>query len=334
MIIRAIMFGLTVLVAGCAERGALEFADPVPDADTHMIWSANLRSGIAPETARVSPPRGTELRFAATEVSVPPTHQTGQVAWPRGAPDASTDFAVVAAQDYADLGAFSAAIAKSDSPGMGETMLFVHGYNMTHGEAVYQLTQLVHDFEVPSPAVLFSWPSAGKAVGYVYDRDSVLLARDALEELIVALTRGSNRKLVIVGHSMGNLLIMETLRQIEITGSVDIARQIDGVIMISPDIDGELFQAQARRLRTLPDPFLIIAASQDRALRVSAFLTGRLTRLGSSTDQSAVGDLPIEVIDFSGYGEGGLDHSIGLTSPAAIAIAKRLNAQLLVDPQR
>ena len=74
----------------------------------------------------------------------------------------------------------------------------------------------------PAPS---RWCGLARTVGYVYDRDSALLARDPLEHLIMELTRGSKRKLVIVGHSMGKLLIMETLRQIEISGSVDAARK-------------------------------------------------------------------------------------------------------------
>ncbi len=199
MIIRAALLGLTLLVAGRAGRGELEFADPVPEVHMPMIWTANLGSGIPAENWRVIPPRGKALRFAATEVSVPPTHETGQVELPRGEPDPFKNFAVVTAQDYASLDAFSKAIAKSDSS--GETMLVVHGFNMTDGEAVYQLTQPVHDFEVPSSAVLFSWPSASKAIGYVYDRDSAVLARDPPEDLIVELTKGSTSRETSMGSS-------------------------------------------------------------------------------------------------------------------------------------
>lgn len=322
---KALLLGALFALAACSDRGTIEFAEPDDTATVHNIWVINQRSSLPIQEGQSSPPRTADMSFNKFEISVPPTHASGEIEWPDGDPDAQTNFAAISTDELPDLRSFVRAISASDDTGMNETVLFVHGYNVTHGEAVYQLAQVVHDFEVPSPSVLFSWPSAGKAIGYVYDRDSALFARDQLEDVLVGLTRGTNRKVVIVGHSMGNLLIMETLRQVAIKGTIDIERQIAGVVMISPDIDGDLFQAQTRSITTWPDPFIIVGAEQDVALRVSALLTGRQSRLGSSVDGSVVGDLPITVINVSEFGQGGLDHSVGLSSPAAIAIAKRAN---------
>lgn len=324
-----VLLVLVFALMACAPRGTLQYGAQHPSATIQKIWVANFRSTEPPREGQRSAPRPTELGFQMNAVSVPATHKTGQVEWPkrRRAPNAATDFVTISTQVFPGIGAFASNIARSDRSGTAESVLFVHGYNVTHGEAVYQLAQVAHDFEITSPAVLFSWPSAGSPAGYIYDRDSALIARDQLEQVIVALTRKHGRKLIIMGHSMGNLLIMETLRQIEISGSVDIGEKIDALFMVSPDIDGELFRTQATRLRELPDPSVILAADQDRALRLSAFLTGRTNRLGSQTDRTAVGDLPISVVDVSSVGNGGLGHSVALTSPAAIAIIKTLNRQ-------
>ena len=321
---------MVLLVAtACAPRGKLQYGLPSPDATVQNIWVANFRPTEAVDEGQSLPPRPTGLSFQMNRVSLPRGHKVGQVEWPKGAPDAATDFVTLSTRNISDARSFASQIATSDGSGTPETLLFVHGYNVTHGEAVYQLAQVAHDFEIASPAVLFSWPSAGVTAGYVYDRDSALIARDQLEEVIIALTRGRGRKVILMGHSMGNLLIMETLRQIEISGSVNIATKVDALFMVSPDIDGELFHTQATRLKALPEPSVILAADQDRALRVSAFLTGRTNRLGSQTDRSAVGDLPISVVDVSAVANGGFDHSVALTSPAAIAIIKNLNRQTL-----
>ncbi|MGC1495568.1 MAG: alpha/beta fold hydrolase [Sulfitobacter sp.] len=269
------------------------------------------------------------MSFQKTIVSVPQAHQSGQIEWPKGKPDAATDFVTLSNQPYADMPTFVSQIAKHDQNNTQETMLFVHGFNVRHAEAVYQLAQISHDFEIPSQTVLFSWPSAGVPAGYLYDRDSILIARDQLENVIRALTRQSGRKVTLLGHSMGNLLIMETLRQIEIGGDFDVEKKIGALIMISPDIDGELFYTQASRLKQLPQPAIIIAARQDKALRLSALLTGRTNRLGSQTDRSSVRDLPFTVIDATDLGGRGPNHDIALTSPAAISVLKNLDQRLL-----
>lgn len=322
MVRYAVFLFIVLTLTGCAKRGEIQYAPAFPNASIHDVWVAKFRPTEAPAKGQSLPPRPSKLRFERDRVSLPPNHQIGHIEWPKGVPDAAHDMVTIASQSYPDMSTFARQVAKADKHDTATTLLFVHGYNYTHGEAVYQMAQVGYDFDVPSPTVLFSWPSAGKAGGYLYDRDSTLIARDQLEAVIIGLTRAQGRRVVILGHSMGNFLIMETLRQIEISGSVDIARKIEGLFMVSPDIDGELFYTQASRLHKMPAPTVILAAKQDRALRLSAFLTGRTNRLGSETDRSAVRDLPVSVVDTSAFSEGGTSHDVVLTSPAAISILR------------
>lgn len=299
------------------------FSDASPLATTHTIWIANYRSEDQADS-RSAPPRPDDMEYEALDVSIPPTHKTGEIEWPSGEPDANTDFVVVGERRFSSGTSFANDVARSDTSRRDETFVFVHGYNTRHAEAVYQIAQFVHDFGVPTPPVLFSWPSAGVNAGYVYDRDSALLARDKLEELLISLSRGS-RKIILVGHSMGSYLIMETLRQIDFKDSLNIAREIDALVLMAPDIDGELFRSQADSIPDLPQPFILMVAEQDQALEISSLLTGRRPRLGAQTDRSVVGDLPISLIDVSDLSTGGeFDHKIATTSPAAIAIIRRL----------
>lgn len=323
----ALIFLATSVLFGCSERGEIDFAKPDASATTHKIWVSNFRS-TAPATARSAPPRPENLSFEAIGISVPPSHTPGQIEWPDGTPDARTDFVSVSQEKFDTMREFTNDIVNSDQAGRGETLVYVHGYNTRHAEAVYQVAQFVHDLDVPVPPVLFSWPSAGVTAGYVYDRDSALLSRDELEAVLVSLTR-DGRKVVLVGHSLGSYLIMETLRQIELKNSLNIARDIDAVVLMAPDIDGELFRDQATALNALPDPFIIMVAKQDRALKISSLLTGRRPRLGAQTDRTIVGDLPITIVDLSDLAEGAeFNHKIATTSPAAVSILRELSKEV------
>ena len=327
---RLILILAAALLASCSERGMLSFSEPVPEATLHDIWVANFRATQPPDEGQQSPPRPDSIRYEHYQVSVPPSHSTGVIAWPDGAPDAATDFVTVDRRVFDDAAAFNQRVRRAAGAAtrQNEVMVFVHGYNTNHAEALYLTTQVRHDFEIPVPSVLFSWPSAEAVAGYLYDRDSALIARDQLERVLVDLNRRGMR-IVLMGHSMGNFLIMETLRQIELTGSLDVQRDITALFMISPDIDGELFGVQARRISAFPQPSIILAAEKDRALRVSAWLTGRTNRLGSDVDRVAVGDLPIAVIDVSAFSDGQLEHKVALQSPAAIAVLNDLTVDQL-----
>ena len=120
----------------------------------HTIWVANFRSDVQAD-ASGAPPRPLDLSFEAVSVSVPATHAPGKIEWPDGPPDASTDFVTIGQRQFETINRFASDVARSDQSRLNETLVFVHGYNTRHAEAVYQLAQFVHDFEVPVPPVLF-----------------------------------------------------------------------------------------------------------------------------------------------------------------------------------
>jgi len=198
-------------------------------------------------------------------------------------------------------------------------VLYVHGFNNTFGDGVLRLAQLSHDFRITGVSVHYSWPSAGSPLGYEYDRDSQLVARDGLERLIETLSASGARTVVIVAHSMGALLAMEALRQIEIGRPGEVMRLIDGVVLISPDIDVEVFHSQARRIGRLPQPFAIFVSQKDRLLFLSAFLSGQDHRLGNIVSAAAVADLQVQVIDVTQFSSGAGHFTLG-DSPLLIRL--------------
>ena len=205
-----------------------------------------------------------------------------------------------------------------------ETLLYVHGYNNTLSEAMYRLAQIRTDFEVSMPAMLFSWPSAGDPRGYVYDRDSVLFARDDLVALMERLTAGPGDRVFILAHSMGSQLVMEALRQIALSGDRRALARLSGVVLMSPDIDPDVFARQADAIGHLPQPFFIFITRADRALTLSGFITGRKPRLGVIDAAEEVTRPDVQVIDFSDLATGeAYNHYVPVTSPAAIEMLNR-----------
>ncbi|MDC0739656.1 alpha/beta fold hydrolase [Cognatishimia sp. SS12] len=322
-----LILGLALAVlSGCgAARPDLDVAPAVPSAQVQPIYVATgyklLDSGQ--NFGRV---RSGVLNYARVDVSVPPTHVPGNIEWPRGVPDAATDFVVTEAAPYDGLGAFARDI-RADAAGE-ETFFFVHGYNNTLPEAMYRLAQIQTDFENDMPGVLFSWPSAGDPRGYVYDRDSVLFARDDMERTLEALTTQRGDKVFIVAHSMGAHLTMEVLRQAALQGNQRLLSRISGVILMSPDIDPDIFRRQAEAIGRLPQPFLIFVTQEDRALNLLGWLTGRKQRLGVINSPDSVAGLEVSVVDFTGLGDGeGLNHFVPVTSPEALQALRGLTAR-------
>ena len=123
-------------------------------------------------------------------------------------------------------------------------LIFVHGFNTRFEEAVYRFAQIVHDARVDVAPVLFTWPSGGNVTDYVYDRDSAVYSRDALEAVLQALVKDpAVDSISILAHSMGNYLAIESLRQMSIRDR-GLSPKIRDVMMASPDIDIDVFRRQ------------------------------------------------------------------------------------------
>jgi esterase/lipase superfamily enzyme len=181
------------------------------------------------------------------------------------------------------------------------------------------VAQLAHDLHQPVVTVHYSWPSAAQPLGYVHDRDSTLFARDGLEALFNDVIAAGAKDIVIVGHSMGAQLTVETLRQMDIRDRAKLRSHLAGVVLLSPDIDVEVFKSQVATFGTLPQPFVIISSSKDKALRLSSALTGQPNRLGNLEDIQQLAELDVRVIDVAAFSTGSGHFTIG-DSPELIAL--------------
>ncbi|MGB8814841.1 MAG: alpha/beta fold hydrolase [Paracoccaceae bacterium] len=252
----------------------------------------------------------------------------GDIKWPRrsGKPDPKTDFLTTAEVIHPDAAAFRADLSRAirtEAQGQRDAVIFVHGFNTNFSEGLYRIAQLTNDLELPGVTVHYSWPSRGSALGYVYDRDSALFARDGLEQLIEGVSSAGANRIFLVGHSMGTSLVMEAIRQINLRGDARLKSKIAGVVLISPDIDVDVFRAQALSIGKLPEPFLIFGSDRDRLLNISARITGEPERLGNMSDISRLADLKVTYLDVAAFSEGAGHFALG-DSPALIGLISRI----------
>ncbi len=325
---------LCLSLGACSARGIVTLlpGEPAADQTLRSVFVASNRLPNADGPRLIfeqgfGDVRDATLRFGRVDVSIPPVHQPGKIEWPRGKrADPALHFVARAETRFPDTESFLRDL-RAHGPAAGasgaqEVVVFVHGFNVNNAEAVYRLAQVAHDFDAAVPVVAFSWPSAGSPRGYAYDRDSIMFSRDGLEKLLLALAR-DQRKVLLVAHSMGSQLVMETLRQISISGQGAALRGLSGVALISPDIDEDVFVQQAERITPFPRPFTLMVSSRDRALNLSAFLTGKPSRLGSISEPERLDPLDVEVVDLSDIKGGDRSgHSTAFTAPAAIRLLR------------
>ena len=325
----ALMIGL---VGACAPRGEIVVLPEAEATGTVIDLLTATTRGPSEETAIGTRERSEALRWAEFRVAVPPRREAGTVTFPRSAaPNPETDFLIVSATEIADeqrfLAALNANLGRRPREAR-EVTLFVHGFNTNLAEGVYRHAQMSHDFRSPGVPVSYSWPSAGSALAYPFDRESALFARDGLERLITVVARSNARDIVLIGHSMGAQVVMETVRQMAIRRSDRDLGRLRAVVLIAPDLDVDVFRMQVAALAPREVPIYIVVSGRDRALRVSGLLRGQGERLGTIREAQRVSELPgvivIDVTDVEGSDDP-LNHFKVATSPAMIALLSGLD---------
>ncbi len=316
---KVLLIGLMLLMS-CTPRG--EFTAAPPDLGSAMPEAIFVGTSRLEGEAGFTRERADVASFVRYDISIPPERKLGEVNWPPRSrkPDPQKDFLTMAATRFAAPTDFRLALRKAmDLRGQTDAVVYVHGFNNTMAEGVYRVAQMHHDLEVPGVAIHYAWPSRGSALGYVYDRDSALFARAGFEQLLSEVAASGTRDIVIVAHSMGGALVMETLRQMVLRGNQPVLSRVRGVVLLSPDLDVDVFRSQALEIGELPQPFVIFGSSKDRILNLSATISGSEERLGNLADLSRIADLKVTYYDTAAFDVGAGHFNAG-TSPALLSL--------------
>jgi esterase/lipase superfamily enzyme len=326
--LRSLPFLLILLLAACAPRANLNLiADNASIGVHHNVFVASTLTFSDESQSFIDDTRDA-LSFASYTVSVPPIHKPGEVELPkRATPDPAKHFLAVTGNRFGSSKDFVSQVQRTARKGGNEIIVYVHGFNNTLGDSVFRIAQITHDFDIDAAAISFGWSSAASPLGYLYDRGSALLARDELEKLLTTLAQKTNADILLVAHSMGTFLTMETLRQLSISGNQAVLDRLSGVILMSADIDIDVFKSQARRIPKLPQPFFLFTSANDRVLKLSARLTGQTDRLGNISNAEPVAEFEVTVVDVAAFTkDSATGHLVHASSPVLISILSQANA--------
>ena len=298
---------MVLLVAGCAARGDFTLAPAGTGVGTGQPEEIFVATTRAKGPDGFGFERSEAASFLRYEVSIPTDRELGELNWPPKTrkPDAARDFLLLDETQFASSADFRQSLqAELRQRGQKDVVVYVHGFNNTMAEGVYRVAQMHHDLQVPGVAVHYAWPSRGSPLGYVHDRESVLFARSGFEALLYQVAAAGADDIIIVAHSMGAFVTMETLRQMVLRDGTHALDHIAGVVLISPDLDVDVFRAEAHDIGKLPQPFVVFGSSRDRVLGVSATIAGAKGRLGNLDGVDRIADLEVTYLDTAAYNVG------------------------------
>jgi esterase/lipase superfamily enzyme len=224
--------------------------------------------------------------------------------------------------------------------GCADTLVFIHGYNVSFLEALDAGASLAAQIKIddkPLNVVVFSWPSEGTAVPYMSyysDREDAracgpALARTYLKlfDFLAGLDAKDycGRSLHLLCHSMGNYVLRHGLQALIAKEPNRLVRFFTEIILAAPDEDDDAFELDSK-LRPLPSlgrRVTVYHNENDRALLVSDKTKANPDRLGS--DGPRMLDLlpkKVVIVDcgrVAGAGDELIQHSYFMNCPPVVS---------------
>ena len=275
---------LFLTVAGCAPRPGPQTLSVTRQGEIttkQVIVKVASTRALDPDTDSYTDVRAHILSYESFTISIPPTHEVAQIEWPDAKPDPQTSFVVTDRQVLPNIsltqsGANTSVTEKQD------VLIFVHGYNYNFAESLFRLAQISADGDLTEVPILFAWPSAASAMGYIADKDAVTYSRDYLVELLTIVAADpAVGDITLFGHSMGGWLVAETLRQLRLSGQDTVINRLENVVLAAPDIDIDVFRGQVQTIGALDPPLTLLVSPDDRMLKLSERLAGSHRRVGT-----------------------------------------------------
>lgn len=221
-----------------------------------------------------------------------------------------------------------------------DTLVFIHGYNVTFTGGLQAAARLANDVKVDGRlvnVVVFSWPSDGAAVplmSYYSDREDARASGPAiaraflkLRDYIVALPADDycQRCLHLLTHSMGAYVLRNALQALISKDPLALTRVFDQVMLAAPDEDDDAFEMDGK-LRLLPKlgrQVTVYFNPNDKGLLISDKTKANPDRLGSDGPR-LVDLIPKKVVlvdcrNVAGHADPFVEHSYYIRSRAMSA---------------
>jgi esterase/lipase superfamily enzyme len=300
-------------------------------------------NGLEPLNLSDEPAVPPALTFGAALVSVPPTHNAGQVERPfclclfgftlyKESEDENKHI-VLKSTVWLSQDDF---LNEVNSNSNHQVIVFVHGFNTSLEDGLFRLAQIVFDSHFIGSAILFSWPSAGGIMNYEHDADTQQASWDGFRQLIKLLQNDPQISAIhVIAHSMGNRIVLAALATNPLENDLAAnplkkgSGSLGELILAAPDVDRKNFMIDEPKIMGFRGVTLY-ASSEDWALKASEKLHGNFERAGD-VPPPPMGPIVLphmDTIDASVLGTDlvGLNHNTFAASSALCDIGRLLDS--------
>ncbi len=206
-----------------------------------------------------------------------------------------------------------------------DTVVFIHGYNVSFEDALRTGGRLLDAFGSPRPinVVVFSWPSDGRMtpmLAYKRDRTDAAASGPALargllklQDFLREVQRGNECRASVhlMAHSMGNYVLRHGVQEVRRHASGSPSKVFENIFLMAADEDHDAFEHD-HKLAPLPglgSAVNLYFNRGDTALVISDLTKFNPTRLGSEGPRLPL-NVPgnVTLIDVSEVVHKGVEH--------------------------
>ncbi len=188
--------------------------------------------------------------------------------------------------------------------------IYLHGYNSRYQESIDQIFDLesrLKNIIGSAPVIVaFSWPSSGKIVNYLSDREEVRDSIGAFTRFLLnmdALLHQNEKKCFstsyCIAHSMGNYLLRKGLEYLsDKLGTPKGRKLFDETLMLAPDLSSKDIEwgGKGQYIADFSRRVHVYYSKHDRALKASSvkrFGGNRLGRHGANDYGNLQGNIVV-----------------------------------------
>lgn len=229
------------------------------------------------------------LAVGTCDVSIPKAHQSGQMEAPDRLkaevwdPNKHVMLLDVVPKSFEAMLSELKQVFKNVKAGEKQTLVFVHGFNVTFEDAARRTAQMAYDLEFPGAPVFFSWPSKGILSPAAYEADEAAVD-GAVASLKLFLTtiaaKGESDRIHLVAHSMGNRALTGALTAIARDPAWKGRTVFHEVMLTAPDVRSGIFDEIYRDMRSTAVRTTLYASKEDAALKYAARWVHNELRVG------------------------------------------------------
>lgn len=218
----------------------------------------------------------------------------------------------------------------------GDTLTYIHGYNVSWTDAVGSAAALQLMLNRPAPkgvkrrpvsVILFTWPSDGKAIPWISYKSDRTEAQNSgfavgrgflkLRDFLLKTEDPCRGRLHLLCHSMGNYVLQCALDRLRaFTAGSAFPRVFDRIVLAAPDVDDNVLEPAMPMgdLHELGRSVSVYYNRGDVPLHGSDLTKGNPERLGTNgASRPSLVHTKVEQVDCSDVVDGFMEHSYYLS---------------------